>query len=102
MRRIKAAESPLAGSEDKIEGFTAGLTMGTKDIKDDQLRMQYGSVFGNINSYEVQRRIDRLLRRMDDGIKRFDRDYISIATVGKERQGKSQFLQSEQLMRQYI
>lgn len=25
---------------------------------------------------------------------RFDRDYISIATVGKERQGKSQFLQS--------
>lgn len=31
---------------------------------------------------------------MDEGIKRFDRDYISIAAVGKERQGRGQFLQS--------
>lgn len=91
---LKRRKARLQDLKTKLKDSTAGLTMGTKDIKDDQLRMQYGSVFGNINSYEVQRRIDRLLRRMDDGIKRFDRDYISIATVGKERQGKSQFLQS--------
>lgn len=91
---LKRRKARLQDLKTKLKDSTAGLTMGTKDIKDDQLRMQYGGVFGNINSYEVQRRIDRLLRRMDDGIKRFDRDYISIATVGKERQGKSQFLQS--------
>lgn len=38
--------------------------------------------------------MDQVVTAMGDGVKRFNRDYISIATVGKERQGKSQFLQS--------
>lgn len=91
---LKQRKARLQDAKASLKASTAALAMQTKDIKDDQLRMQYGSVFNHINSSEVQKRIDHLVRHMDDGIKRFDRDYISIATVGKERQGKSQFLQS--------
>ena len=72
----------------------SALVMQTRDIQDEQLRAQYGTIFGGINTMPAQKRVDQLIRKLDEGIKRFDRDYISIATVGKERQGKSQFLQS--------
>lgn len=35
-----------------------------------------------------------MVGKYEEAVKRFDRDYISIATVGKERQGKSCFLQA--------
>lgn len=72
----------------------SALVTGTRNIQDPQLRAQYGTVFCGINTMPVQKKVDQLIRKLDEGIKRFDRDYISIATVGKERQGKSQFLQS--------
>ena len=72
----------------------SALVMQTRDIQDEQLRAQYGTVFSSINTMPAQKRVDQLIRKLDEGIKRFDRDYISIATVGKEGQGKSQFLQS--------
>lgn len=72
----------------------SALVMQTRDIQDEQLRSQYGTIFSSINTMPAQKRVDQLIRKLDEGIKRFDRDYISIATVGKEGQGKSQFLQS--------
>lgn len=64
-------------------------------ISDPDLREQYAPEFKKIaNNIELQRQVDRMVRRLDEGIRRFEKDYISIATVGKARQGKSQFLQS--------
>lgn len=80
--------------KNQLKSFSSALVMQTRDIKDEQLRAQYGAVFGGVNTMPVQKKVDQMLRKLDEGIKRFERDYISIATVGKERQGKSQFLQS--------
>lgn len=38
--------------------------------------------------------VQNFISEIDSVIKRFERDYVSIATVGKERQGKSRVLQS--------
>lgn len=70
------------------------LVMRTRDIQDEQLRDKYAAIIGGINTMPAQKSVDQLIRKLDEGIKRFGREYISIATVGKERQGKSQFLQS--------
>lgn len=80
--------------KNQLKSFNSALVMQTRDIKDEQLRAQYGAVFGGVNTMPVQKKVDQMLRKLDESIKRFERDYISIATVGKERQGKSQFLQS--------
>lgn len=72
----------------------SGLITQAKGITDEKLRAQYAAAVGRIDTRAAQRQADQLLRSLEDGIRRFDRDYISIATVGKERQGKSQFLQS--------
>lgn len=75
---------------------TSSLVMESMDIKDDKLREQYGRIFNDVDASEVEllKLMDQVVTAMGDGVKRFNRDYISIATVGKERQGKSQFLQS--------
>lgn len=75
---------------------TSSLVMESMDIKDDKLREQYGRIFNDVDASEVEllKIMDQVVTAMGDGVKRFNRDYISIATVGKERQGKSQFLQS--------
>lgn len=75
---------------------TSSLVMESMDIKDDKLREQYGRIFNDVDASEVEllKLMDQVVAAMGDGVKRFNRDYISIATVGKERQGKSQFLQS--------
>lgn len=65
-----------------------------KEIEDEKLRAQYMELFAAVQTKEIQKEIDRLLQKLEAGIRRFDRDYISIATVGRARQGKSQFLQS--------
>ncbi len=48
----------------------------------------------NIDTISIEKKIDVLKGRINDAIKRFERDHIAIATVGKARQGKSTFLQS--------
>lgn len=71
-----------------------GLYAQAKSIGDEKLQQQYMKIFSQIQTRAIQRDIDDLVRRLDAGIRRFERDYISIATVGKARQGKSRFLQS--------
>lgn len=73
----------------------AKLSGQANKISDPVLREQYGPEFQKVsNNLTLQREVDRIIRRLDEGIRRFEKDYISIATVGKARQGKSQFLQS--------
>lgn len=64
------------------------------NISDKGIREQYINLFENINTLLVEEEIYLLLDKIDNAIRRFERDYISIATVGKARQGKSTFLQS--------
>lgn len=80
----------------ELKKTTSALVMESMDIKDDKLREQYSRIFNDVDSAEIEilKLIDQVIAAMGDGVKRFGRDYISIATVGKERQGKSQFLQS--------
>lgn len=71
-----------------------GLYTQAKGLEDEKLRAQYMGLFSKVQTKKVQQELDRLIRRLDEGTRRFNRDYISIATVGRARQGKSRFLQS--------
>ena len=70
---------------------TSSLVMESMDIKDDKLREQYGRIFNDVDASEVEllKLMDQVVAAMGDGVKRFNRDYISIATVGKERQARA-------------
>lgn len=63
-------------------------------IKNEDLRKDFNRKLRSLELRETLRKVDALLREYDSVITRFGKDYISIATIGKERQGKSQFLQS--------
>lgn len=91
LKQRKAALQSLKGT---LREAAASLIMQTKEIKDESLRAQYGAVFCSVDTRNVEKSLDQLLRRIEEGVKRFERDYLSIATVGKEGQGKSQLLQS--------
>lgn len=91
---LKRRKTELQAVKSLLKESSSGLIMQAKGITDEKLRAQYAAAVGSIDTRLVQKQMDQLLRSLDDGIRRFDRDYISIATVGKERQGKSQFLQS--------
>lgn len=92
--KLKKRRETLLAMKSALKENCGALTMKVREIPDDEVRAQYIAVFGSMDYRMAQKRIDAALRKMDEGIKRFDRNYISIATVGKERQGKSRFLQS--------
>ena len=91
---LEKRKEELLAVKTLLKSSGAELTAKAKEITDETLRSQYLTIVSSMNTREAQKQIDGLIRKMDEGIKRFGRDYISIATVGKERQGKSQFLQS--------
>lgn len=68
------------------------------EIKDDNLRSDYTNIIKSLDLPVAIKRIEELITALDEIIARFNRDYISIATIGKERQGKSRFLQSVSLL----
>ena len=63
-------------------------------IDDPELREKYEDIVDEIDITDVIAALDGTCKLYDDGIKRFQRDYISIATIGKEGQGKSRLLQA--------
>ena len=63
-------------------------------IKDDNLRNEFSAKIRALEISTAVTRTEALIKEMDGVIARFRREYISIATIGKERQGKSRFLQS--------
>lgn len=91
---LRKRKEAMQGIKKLLRDSGSELVMRTRDIQDEQLRDRYGTVIGGINTMPAQKSVDQLIRKLDEGIKRFDRDHISIATVGKEGQGKSRFLQS--------
>lgn len=91
LRGRKAAMQELRAG---LKESCSVLAAQTKNIKDEKMRAQYTALISRVDAREVLKGMDRLIRQMDDGIRRFERGYLSVATVGKERQGKSQFLQS--------
>jgi len=91
---LRERKNAVQSLKAEVKEAASALALSTREIKDEELRAQYAAIVAAVDSRALQKRIDQLLRSLDNGIKRFDRDYISIATVGKERQGKSQFLQS--------
>lgn len=90
----------LKDKKNKLERLQAqlatveGLREKAAAIKDETLRNQYMSLFDKVDLFELEEDIYNVMDRLDAGILRFERDYISIATVGKARQGKSTFLQA--------
>ena len=91
---LKKRRDRLISIKSTLKENTSALAVQVKSISDEKLRLQYATVFGSLDSRQAQKQIDKAIRKMDEGIKRFERDYISIATIGKEGQGKSRFLQS--------
>lgn len=91
---LKKRKEALLAMKNTLKENCTALTMKAREIQDEELRKQYLAVFGALDFRSAQKQIDMAVRKMEEGIKRFDRDYISIATIGKEGQGKSRFLQS--------
>lgn len=91
---LEKRKEALTAVKQLLRNSSAELTAMAKKIADEDLRKQYVSIVSSLDTREAQKQIDDLIHKMNEGIKRFSRDYISIATVGKERQGKSRFLQA--------
>ena len=91
--KLKKKKETLQQVKDKLRECDQ-LYSQARQISDEKLRRQYMELFSTVQTKKVQRELDILIRRMNEGMKRFSRNYISIATVGRARQGKSQFLQN--------
>lgn len=91
---LKKRKSELQSVKDTLRGGYSSLAAQARNITDEKLRRQFMSTLAGIDTRSAISMVDQLLRKLDEGIRRFDRDFISIATVGKEGQGKSQLLQS--------
>ncbi len=73
----------------------AGMPHAANSIKDEALREQYQDFFRKTAlPQNVISKITRLNTKLDEAIRRFERENLHIATVGKARQGKSTFLQA--------
>ena len=98
--RKKKSEALTQRQEDlkklqgEIESQIKGIRNASSQISDKKLRDQYALAVRKINFAPLREQFYQISDRYDEAISRFTRDYISIATVGKERQGKSQFLQT--------
>jgi len=55
---------------------------------------EFGMRVSKINTSEIREKVEKQLKRLEILEKRFSRESVSIAMIGYERQGKSQFLQT--------
>lgn len=64
-------------------------------IEDARLRKECMETLSKVKvPMKIMKQTDVILRKMDETIKRFERESLNIATVGKARQGKSTILQA--------
>lgn len=73
---------------------SADIRGNANNLGDQVKAMANGIIEGSRVPVNLLAGVDDLIDRYDAAIKRFSRDYISIATIGEEGQGKSTFLQS--------
>lgn len=93
-RELEERKSFLLSIKTAVKDNCDTMLRKTREIEDAELKANYTEVFSKINYINLLKAVDLATKRLDGGIKRFNRDYISIATIGKERQGKSRFLQA--------
>lgn len=98
-RKGRAAE--LRRRRDQVMELKQALTgcksiVGkAKSIEDAKLRAELVEKLSKVTvPIVVMKQTDIILTKMQDAIKRFERDSLNIATVGKARQGKSTLLQA--------
>ncbi|MDO5131888.1 MAG: hypothetical protein Q4D81_02765 [Eubacteriales bacterium] len=77
-----------------LESTKSNLNMRSWNIPNEEMKKQYTEIFRKIDTSEIQQTSDQLIAALKKGIERFSRDYLSIATIGKQGQGKSKLLQS--------
>ena len=71
------------------------LPSKARSIEDARLRKECMDTLSKVKvPMKVMKQTDVILRKMDETIKRFERESLNIATVGKARQGKSTILQA--------
>ncbi len=71
------------------------LSSKAKSIDDPKLRAQCMEMLSKVRvPIPVMKQTDIILAKMQEAIKRFERESLNIATVGKARQGKSTLLQA--------
>ena len=99
VRKLKGTE--LSKRQEKLARFEENIRLHLNTVQDsayaisdENLRLSYIEMADSIDASGVLEEIYQLNERYNEGITRFNREYISIATVGKERQGKSRFLQT--------
>ncbi len=91
--KLKERKQKLEDIKKLLTKYETELVDRTLEIQDDELRTQYGDL-SHIDLMSVRKKLKEAIKSMDAVAKRFDRDYISIATIGRERMGKSRLLQS--------
>ena len=79
---------------DFLESSKNELNRKAWNIENGEMKKQYTDFFRKIDTTEIRQTSEDLADAIDAAVQRFSRDYLSIATVGKERQGKSCLLQS--------
>lgn len=73
----------------------AQLPKKANSIEDPKLRKECMDTLSKVKvPMAVMKQTDAILKKMDEAIKRFERESLNIATVGKARQGKSTILQA--------
>ena len=98
-RKSRAAE--LRRRRDQIMELKQALTgcsqipNKAKSIQDPKLRKECLDTLSRVKvPMAAMKQTDAILKKIDDAIKRFERESLNIATVGKARQGKSTILQA--------
>ena len=92
--RLKQHKTELAAVRMELIKNQKAIYEQVERIDDPELRKKYEDIVDGIDITDVIGDLDGTCKLYDDGIKRFQRDYISIATIGKEGQGKSRLLQA--------
>ena len=78
---------------DVLESSKNELNRKAWNIENEEMKKQYTDFFRKIDTTEIRQTSEDLADAIDAAVQRFSRDYLSIATVGKERRGKSCLLQ---------
>lgn len=94
---LEKRRDALETLKSSLENLRYSLDNGLAAVQDEYTRKRYTALFRKIDDEKIAEAasdISDLIVKMENGLDRFSRKEISFATVGQERQGKSQFLQS--------
>lgn len=91
--KLKAKKESIGELRKALREISA-LEAQKDEIMSEDIKSEFILKFKGLELKECIEQVNDLFRDYNSVIDRLSKDYISIATIGKERQGKSQFLQS--------